>query len=702
MAQVSLTPPSRKHIITRFGGTHPLSKALVFIVIVLLSTVVRLANFPRFLPYNDHFDEPSMLLLARDWRGVEHIAYIPEWLAGYPPLYIWVNMEVQQLVETFFSRGWFVLGDYLYALRLLAAISGIVTTCLVMLLGWQIGKAVAAWFAGLFWGLSPVVVEHNNFAIPDPLLYFTCALTLNLVVFAWLNRQHLRRISAALLISLGTGLAAIYLKYSAVYVFIPWGMVLVVMLHQDFGIQSARRQKLVWVGLYTTIFLLAVGYLLFVYGAVNLNNNEAASIRGAGMLTVVTAMFDYQRLLHNLTFAIWPIGVGFFVGLVVLGVGATVLNRFIVKGQSVTSDWLIGALLLYTLGCLVITSAYFDLGARLPTDPRDITISFVRHVLPATIAFCVIGGAAVAHVTVLLQRLVSQHQSVQAFVPVVVGAVMTVLFGLEALPRTILNFNMYRLPDTRVITWQWADNNLPLDGNIALVRGEIQSTWNRYWGGYDGKKAFPWWFTDTLPSFATLQSSDLQQLGIAYVALTDNEYLEFTSNTDTQPLFQTLTPIKHIAASSTVYGPGVYIFRTFPPQRQVASVIFNDEIAFTGYDLDSTLYYPGDTVAFRPYWRAVGTPSANYSMFIHLYKVEEQMLITQYDGNPSQPDRLTQLWDDPDELIIGQQVSLTLPDDIQPGRYRFAVGLYNYATGERLKLANGDDHWSLLLTIQAP
>ncbi|MCA9911369.1 MAG: hypothetical protein KC519_22100, partial [Anaerolineae bacterium] len=161
---------------------------LSFVILVLVAGTLRLATFPRYLPYNDHWDEPSMVLLARDWRGVEDIAFIPDWLNGYPPLYIWFNMGVQQAVESLTPQPWYFLSDYLYPLRLLAALSGIATTALVIWLGWQVGGSVAAWCAGLVWGLSPIIIEHGNFAIPDPFVYLACALSLSLALYALRRR----------------------------------------------------------------------------------------------------------------------------------------------------------------------------------------------------------------------------------------------------------------------------------------------------------------------------------------------------------------------------------------------------------------------------------------------------------------------------------------------------------------------------------
>ncbi|MEO8611770.1 MAG: hypothetical protein ABI690_27980, partial [Chloroflexota bacterium] len=81
--------------------THPIAWIsahkwlLIAIVTVFIAAAsVRLLTFDRYLPYLDYSDENNMYLLGRDWRGVEDVPVIPEWLAGYPPLYVWFNIGV--------------------------------------------------------------------------------------------------------------------------------------------------------------------------------------------------------------------------------------------------------------------------------------------------------------------------------------------------------------------------------------------------------------------------------------------------------------------------------------------------------------------------------------------------------------------------------------------------------------------------------
>jgi hypothetical protein len=94
-------------------------------------------------------------------------------------------------------------------------------------------------------------------------------------------------------------------------------------------------------------------------------------------------------------------------------------------------------------------------------------------------------------------------------------------------------------------------------------------------------------------------------------------------------------------------------------------------------------------------------PSANYNLFIHVHPVgDPATILAQADGAPTQPARLPLLWDDPDELYIGEAHALTLPSDITAGAYEISVGLYNEAG--RLSLSDGADRWVIPLEVLAP
>jgi hypothetical protein len=80
------------------------------------------------------------------------------------------------------------------------------------------------------------------------------------------------------------------------------------------------------------------------------------------------------------------------------------------------------------------------------------------------------------------------------------------------------------------------------------------------------------------------------------------------------------------------------------------------------------------------YWDATRSPSADYQVFIQLWRGVQQ--IAGFDGPPVGGDYPSSWWAD-GEVIVDRH-TITLPDDLPPGEYHWQVGLYQLGTGERL------------------
>ncbi len=342
---------------------------------------------------------------------------------------------------------------------------------------------------------------------------------------------------------------------------------------------------------------------------------------------------------------------------------------------------------------IAITSSYFDLGSTLPTTVTDITNIAVRHVLPITLMLAVVLGAALAQIVWALEtHLKTDPRMLRG---ALVG-VISLLFSLPALLGVSHNIYQYHLPDSRYLLWQWTDNNIPADGRILMLQGgSTERAWNRYWGGYDGVKTFDWWWIDQNTFNST--PGQFAERGIIYFVTSAEDHQKYPANADA--FIQQLTLLKTIHASASVAGPTLYFYRMLPPQVSAHSV-FGKQIVLVGYDLDGKRFVPGQRLHFRPYWRIVGSPQTNYSMFVHLYPHDNDQLLSQYDGTPAAPGRLTLTWDDPSELYVGQDITLTVPANLAPGTYRLAVGLYNFSTGQRLSTDQGSDAFVIPITVE--
>ena len=636
--------------------------------VLLLAVGMRLLTFDRFLPFLDYADENNMYLMGRDWRGVEEVPVVPEWLAGYPPLYIWINIGIQHLVEAFWTGPWLLISDYFYYLRLFGALLGILTTGVVIALGCQLAGPAAGVLSGLMWGFAPLIVKYNSLAIPDPLVYLLCSSSLLLSVRAW-KTESPRWLLGGLVLAL----AAVYAKYPALYILVPWGLLTLALIRQ-----LGLRRMLPWLGVYGLVGLAAVAFLAFGYGGLVLSNREADSVRSSGL----SDMLSLERNLNNWYFAIYTPGGVFFLLALIGGAAAWVYNRR--RGERVL-DWRHVALfLIYAFAGVMVTSSYSNvwLGA-----------GKLRHVLPITTALIPIMAAGVMQIAWALEPLARRLRPLVTL-PLLFAGVLFVSY----LPLNIENIQLYQRVAVQTLLWRWTDVNMPTDALIlSHPRSFVAYTWNRPWTGYDGYKAFEWWLEDPTDIIASTPEQYAER-GIGYFVANTSDLETVYGSPQGQDFVRQLVLVKTIHSTPDVEGDTAYFYKMLPPQF-AADARFGEQLHLTGYDLDRTTLAPGETLTFRAYWRALRLPDSNYSMFVHLVAAGDDALLAQADSSPGAVDRPTLTWNDLDELYFGPDVQVTIPADLPAGAYTLRVGLYDYLSGARLLLPDNSDSVTITLDV---
>ncbi len=112
-------------------------------------------------------------------------------------------------------------------------------------------------------------------------------------------------------------------------------------------------------------------------------------------------------------------------------------------------------------------------------------------------------------------------------------------------------------------------------------------------------------------------------------------------------------------------------------------VLFGDSIHFQGYSLEESSIAPGETLKFTLFWKADGPASNYWSVFTHLLDQEDN-LVGQHDkvpyGGLYPPDRW---W--PGQLV-DDKFEITISEDAHVGDYDLTFGMYDFITGERLRL----------------
>jgi len=139
--------------------------------------------------------------------------------------------------------------------------------------------------------------------------------------------------------------------------------------------------------------------------------------------------------------------------------------------------------------------------------------------------------------------------------------------------------------------------------------------------------------------------------------------------------------------------PYVWVCPTYP--RDPASIDIDqrldyqlgDLVGLVGFDLSSDSLSAGETISTTLYWQARKQIPGDFHVFLHLIDAQGR-LVTQDDGVPVQGEQPTWKWLDGE--IIEDGHSLVIPDDLETGNYILSVGLYDFATLERLPVFSQD------------
>lgn len=124
-----------------------------------------------------------------------------------------------------------------------------------------------------------------------------------------------------------------------------------------------------------------------------------------------------------------------------------------------------------------------------------------------------------------------------------------------------------------------------------------------------------------------------------------------------------------------------------PPALRAQEYTFGQTLKLLGNTQVDDHYWSGGEISTTLYWAVVASPSANYSVFVHLLNSRDE-LVAQSDGWPGGLPAST--------LQAGQTITdarlLKLPPDLPMGDgYHLIVGVYDSTSGAREPLPDGRD-----------
>ncbi len=119
-----------------------------------------------------------------------------------------------------------------------------------------------------------------------------------------------------------------------------------------------------------------------------------------------------------------------------------------------------------------------------------------------------------------------------------------------------------------------------------------------------------------------------------------------------------------------------------------------DAILLVGYALPRTKFSAAESVPITLYWRADRAAEKSYTVFVHLLGTElnaaqNNFLWGQVDRVPVGGSYPTTAWRA--DQIVADPYRVPIAINAPPGTYKIEVGMYDLATGTRLKLNDGSD-----------
>ncbi len=127
------------------------------------------------------------------------------------------------------------------------------------------------------------------------------------------------------------------------------------------------------------------------------------------------------------------------------------------------------------------------------------------------------------------------------------------------------------------------------------------------------------------------------------------------------------------------------------------SLTFPAEMRLLGYRLDTETVIPGGSLYLTLYWQSLVAMDRDWSVFVHVVD-DNGIVVAQRDTYPGMGLMPTRKW------AVGQTLAdtyvLMLPaTTYAPAAARLEIGLYDYATGERLLIVSGDQSGNDALTL---
>ncbi len=654
----------------------------LLLAVVLCSGVVRLFTFDRYYPVNDYGDEPIYLALANDARGLSDQSALRNTYGTLAPFYVAFSQVAQTIYDRFKTSPWDMPAEYLYLMRAISALFGVLTALIIAWLGWQLAGKSAALVAGLIWALSPVVIDFNSLAIPDPMLYLVCALAVASALYAWRHQSF-----AMLVVSFLCGIIAIYTKLWIVTALLPFVLATFLLVRAD------RR----WFKRVALLYVIGIGFAVHFLVVINPFSSTNKIKNNLSDGNFFANLLNTNRLANNFWHLVLPTDQGTGIAFVILALG--IVAYIYCRRQKITTLKLSDALF---VGLYVLATWWLSAGI---SNVNYDSAGRMRHIFPAVVAFLPLWAALLLQIGLAVRHWLTNRKYKMEWLPAAVGMAALLIILPGFVQADVQKINDFRRDQVITRTLAWFDNSPPHDGIVlSPSRSSTETLWNRFWGMYIGSKPYDQWF-EPLDTIIKTPPENYLQRGIPWLVLDETDIERASDPTAVHDYLAQLLHVKTIAADpAQVEGKTVNVYR-FALPNQAADYAFGDTIKLVGYDLSTSTVKAGEAISFRPYWKLLKPTSKNLSLFFHLYSLHDveagqPKVLGQFDTSPMHnTDAPTSDWQDTDEVYLGDAFLFSVPNNLPAGQYVLAFGLYDYITGERLQGQDANTYYRIDIHI---
>ncbi len=149
-------------------------------------------------------------------------------------------------------------------------------------------------------------------------------------------------------------------------------------------------------------------------------------------------------------------------------------------------------------------------------------------------------------------------------------------------------------------------------------------------------------------------------------------------------VFAIVAPFRYIAPAYAKIGPVSAVDLEAIPRPLVVDL--DERVRLLGFDLGEEMVNPGGRIWLTLYWQGLAAMDRDYSVFVHLVD-DRGVTIAQYDSYPGAGNNPTRDWQ-PDEAMADAYPIDIPPTLLAQAPVRVRVGMYDYATGERLRVSS--------------